>query len=60
LVGREIAPAGFADWRPGDQPVFVADVSKAFREWGWRPQVSVREGIARLVEWVRENRELFE
>jgi CDP-paratose 2-epimerase len=60
LVGREIAPAGFADWRPGDQPVFVADVSTAYREWGWRPQVSVREGIARLVEWVRENRELFE
>jgi CDP-paratose 2-epimerase len=59
LVGREVVPAGFADWRPGDQPVFVADVSKAAREWGWQPQVSVREGIARLVGWVRENRELF-
>jgi CDP-paratose 2-epimerase len=59
LVGREVTPASFADWRPGDQPVFVADVSKAGREWGWQPQVSVREGISRLVEWVKQNRELF-
>ena len=53
LTGREVVPAAWRDWRPGDQPVFVADVSKARREFGWAPQVSVRDGIARLVEWVR-------
>ena len=59
LTGREVVPAAWRDWRPGDQPVFVADVSKARREFGWAPQVSVRDGIARLVEWVRANPELF-
>jgi nucleoside-diphosphate-sugar epimerase len=59
LTGREVVPAAWRDWRPGDQPVFVADVSKAWREFGWAPQVSVRDGIARLVEWVKANRELF-
>ena len=59
LTGREVVPATWRDWRPGDQPVFVADVSKARREFGWEPQVSVRDGIARLVEWVRANPELF-
>jgi CDP-paratose 2-epimerase len=59
LTGREIVPAAWRDWRPGDQPVFVADVNKARREFGWAPQVSVRDGIARLVEWVRANPELF-
>ncbi len=59
LLGREIVPAAFRDWRPGDQPVFVADVSKATREFGWAPQVSVRQGISRLIEWVGANRELF-
>ena len=54
-----MTPAGFSDWRPGDQPVFVADVSKALREFGWAPQVSVRAGVTRLAEWVRENRSLF-
>jgi hypothetical protein len=59
LTGREIVPAAWSDWRPGDQPVFVADVNKAGREFGWAPQVSVRAGIARLVEWVIANRGLF-
>jgi CDP-paratose 2-epimerase len=59
LTGREVVPAAWSDWRPGDQPVFVADVSKARREFGWTPQVSVRDGIARLAAWVKTNRELF-
>ncbi len=60
LAGREVAPAAFRDWRPGDQPVFVADVSKAHREFGWAPQVDVREGITRLMAWVQANRALFD
>jgi CDP-paratose 2-epimerase len=60
LLSREVKPAAFSDWRPGDQPVFVADVSKARRDFGWAPRVSVREGIARLIEWVQANRELFQ
>ncbi|MCX6032457.1 MAG: GDP-mannose 4,6-dehydratase [Chloroflexi bacterium] len=59
LAGRQITPAAWTDWRPGDQPVFVADVSKAQREFGWAPQVGVREGISRLFEWVRNNQGLF-
>jgi CDP-paratose 2-epimerase len=56
--GRRLDPA-FADWRPGDQRVFVADVRKAGRLLGWRPRVSVEEGVDRLISWVKENRSLF-
>ncbi len=59
LTGRPIVPAAWCDWRPGDQPVFIADVRKAGREFGWAPQIGVRQGIARLMDWVRANRELF-
>ena len=58
LVGHPIV-IGRGDWRPGDQRVFVADVRKAERELGWMPQVNVEEGIRKLFEWVRENRDLF-
>ena len=58
LVGHPIEVAR-GDWRPGDQRVFVADVRKAERELGWTPQVGVEEGIRKLFEWVRENRDLF-
>lgn len=47
------------DWRPGDQRVFYADISKAERELGWKPGIGVEEGIHRLFDWVKENRGLF-
>lgn len=60
LLGRPVGPAAYADWRPGDQRVFVCDIRKAERDFGWRPMVSVEEGIRRLVAWVEGHRELFE
>jgi CDP-paratose 2-epimerase len=59
LIGREL-PATYGDWRPGDQRVFIADIGKAERQLGWRPKVSVEEGVARLINWVQENKELFD
>lgn len=57
--GRALRPE-FADWRPGDQRVFVADVRKAERLLGWRPTVATTEGVERLIAWVKENQALFQ
>ncbi len=57
--GREF-DVPHADWRPGDQRVFVADVSKAGRLLGWRPTTPIGEGVDRLLGWVRENPHLFD
>jgi len=59
LVGRDI-PVDYKAWRPGDQKVYVSDHSKATRDFGWRPQISSREGIAKLAAWVQDNLDLFE
>ncbi len=56
--GRPMDPA-FADWRPGDQPVFVADIRKARSMLDWTPKVSTLDGVARLLAWIGENRGLF-
>lgn len=58
LVGHPL-PIQWGDWRPGDQTIYVSDISKANKELGWKPQVSVQEGIERLFRWVSENRQLF-
>jgi CDP-paratose 2-epimerase len=58
LTGKKIAVT-YGDWRPGDQPVYISDISKAERELNWKPQVSVADGIKRLVRWVEENRDIF-
>ncbi len=39
-------------WRESDQKVFVADTSKAKRDFGWEPKVSKEEGVAKMYEWV--------
>jgi CDP-paratose 2-epimerase len=58
LLGKKIEVAR-GDWRPGDQRVFYADYRKAEKELGWKPKISLEEGIERLFHWVNENKELF-
>jgi CDP-paratose 2-epimerase len=58
LSGRPLQ-VDYADWRPGDQRIFVCDVSKAKRELGWSPAVSAAEGVERLYRWIDSNRALF-
>jgi len=52
LLGRSI-PVQYGPWRPGDQRVYISDIRKAHRELGWQPRIGIREGVARLVEWVQ-------
>jgi CDP-paratose 2-epimerase len=59
LLGREIPEPSYGDWRPGDQKVFYCDTSKAERDFGWKPEVGVEDGIGRLADWVQSNRYLF-
>ncbi len=58
LLGETIEVAR-GDWRPGDQRVFYADISKAEKELGWKPKVAVEEGVKKLFDWVKANKELF-
>jgi CDP-paratose 2-epimerase len=59
LLGKPI-PVTYGDWRPGDQPVCVMDITKAEQELGWRPEIGLQDGVERLWNWVRDNRALFE
>lgn len=58
LLGDTIEVAR-GDWRPGDQRVFYADITKAEKELGWKPRINVEVGVQKLFEWVQENKSLF-
>lgn len=44
----------FKPLQPGDVPLTWADISKASRLLGYRPLVSLDEGLKRFVSWYRE------
>lgn len=43
---------------PADVMTTKADISKAGRLLGWRPNVAIEEGLRRSVEWYRANRDM--
>ena len=46
-------PVSYGPPRPGDQPLYLSDIRKAKRDLGWSPQVSMQDGLEKLVNWVR-------
>jgi CDP-paratose 2-epimerase len=46
LVGHPV-DVSFAKWRPGDQRIYVSGIRKAGQLLGWRPRISVEEGVRR-------------
>ena len=58
-IGRyrgEAIPLKFGDWRPGDQHYYVSDTRKFQKATGWYPKHTVQEGVAKLYQWLCENR----
>ncbi len=51
LTGHAISYS-FADWRPGDQPWYVSDVTALRDAIGWAPRTSLLDGLAALQAWL--------
>ena len=49
----------FADWRRGDQPVYVSDIAKAKTALNWQPNISPAQGVRQLIHWIRDNEALY-
>jgi CDP-paratose 2-epimerase len=48
----------FDKWRPADQKVYISDIKKA-KEFDWAPKITPKEGVKKLLNWVKENKRLF-
>ena len=57
-TGKKITPE-FDDWRPGDQKVYVSDITKVKEYLGWAPKIDKASGTEMLWEWVSGNKNLF-
>jgi CDP-paratose 2-epimerase len=45
----------FGPWRPGDQKVYISNISKAKNDFDWSPEVSPIEGVKKLYDWISQN-----
>jgi len=52
VLGSALEPT-FADPRPGDVRISLADISRARGELGFQPAVPFEEGLQRTIEWIR-------
>ncbi len=55
LIGSKAA-LEYLPRHPADMDKNWADTSKVTRELGWKPKTSLREGMARMVEWYERER----
>ena len=46
-------------FRPYDVQKLVCDNRKAKKLFGWKPQVSIEEGLTRTIQWMKENKPDF-
>ena len=58
-LGRKI-PRSFDDWRPGDQKVYVSDTALVKKVLDWNPQFDKTRGVDALIDWVSDNKNLFD
>lgn len=58
-LGVSLSPT-FAEWRPGDQRVYVSNIAKAKEEFGWEPKTDWRSGVRNLLDWTVSNRAILQ
>jgi CDP-paratose 2-epimerase len=43
------------EWRQGDQPIYVSDISRVKAVLGWTPSIGPSTGLRELFDWVTVN-----
>jgi len=49
----------FGSWRPGDQKIYISDITKAKKDFNWSPKISPEEGVKKLYNWISQNKILI-
>jgi dTDP-glucose 4,6-dehydratase len=55
LIGKAESLLSYVKDRPGHDRRYALTCQKMHKELGWRPQVSLEDGLRRTIEWYRAN-----
>jgi len=42
-------------WRPGDQKIYISNISKIKKNYKWSPKVKISQGLDKVINWIKEN-----
>ena len=42
-------------WRPGDQKIYISNISKVKKSYKWYPKTKVNQGLDTVISWIKEN-----
>jgi CDP-paratose 2-epimerase len=59
LLNKTI-PVNFADWRPGDQRIYISNINRVKEELEWEPTIDPLSGVEGLLQWVLDHLNLLE
>jgi UDP-glucuronate 4-epimerase len=45
--------------QPGDVEITCADITRAAEDFGYRPKVTLPDGLARFVDWFKKSGHLY-
>jgi CDP-paratose 2-epimerase len=45
--------------RKADQCVYISDISKAEKVYGWKPKIKMAEGLEQIIKWVKDNEKVL-
>ncbi len=57
LMGKDESMIEYVKDRPGHDFRYAMDITKAKKELGWQPEVEFEGGLAKTVEWYKNNEE---
>ena len=46
-------------WRPGDQKIYISDISKIKKEHNWSPKINMSQGLDKVIDWVGRNESII-
>lgn len=58
-IMRKPVAYSFADWRHGDQKVYISDICKIKQALGWEPRTDFSSGLRKLVQWAELHQSLL-
>ena len=46
-------------WRPGDQKIYVSNISKIKVEHNWHPKINISKGLDEVIKWISKNESII-